>query len=222
MAGDYEIADSLLALRTQLDVAYPLRSRKSDGMVGDASHKERDSDHNPWWQHGTTWYVTASDTTHDPQNGVDCNWLAYRLRSSEDKRIKYVIWDKRIMSGAKGPSPWVWRKYNGPNLHTKHLHLSVMPEPVSLTSTRWNLGPELGPHLTPKDDDLPNVDDVWAKKVWDLYTATPGDTLSAGDSLAWATRHAALALDEIRACRAEQQELRALVRSLANKLGVTP
>ena len=31
----------------------------------------------------------------------------------------------RIISGPGGPAPWVWRKYDGPNGHFKHLHVSV-------------------------------------------------------------------------------------------------
>lgn len=205
---DYEIADSLLALRSQLDVAYPKRSRKSDGMIGDASHQSRDSDHNPWWVHKGQAYVTAADFTDDA-SAMSCFWLANQLRLSRDHRIKYVIWNKQIMSGAKGPDPWKLRPYSGSNPHTKHLHLSVLPEPQSLTSSRWSLGPGLVPSTAKEVDVTPA--ELWGFKIHDLYTPNPADTMTVGVALEWALRHAADARDTARRC---EEKLDALARKL--------
>lgn len=123
---NYRIAESLDVFREQFNEAFEHRSKDSDGWIGNAEHASRSSDHNPWVKdsHGQ-YVVTAFDLTHDPLHGVDCNEVAKALINSRDKRIKYIIWNKQICSGADGPAPWQWRKYTGKNSHTHHLHLSV-------------------------------------------------------------------------------------------------
>jgi hypothetical protein len=37
-----------------------------------------------------------------------------------------MIWNKRIVSSSV--SPWTWREYTGSNMHTKHIHISVLPD----------------------------------------------------------------------------------------------
>lgn len=113
------LAGSLINLRTVINKAAPDRSTVSDGTIGDAAHAARQSDHNP----NERGIVTAMDITHDPANGCDGNILADRLRVSKDPRIKYIIWNGRILSSTI--APWLWRSYNGQNQHTKHIHISV-------------------------------------------------------------------------------------------------
>lgn len=120
------LARSLKTLRTQINAAAPNRSKASDGTIGDAAHASRSSDHNPWVRDGGTGVVTALDITHDPARGVDAGILADSLIASRDRRIKYVIWNRRIASATT--SPWTWRTYGGANPHTKHVHISVVPD----------------------------------------------------------------------------------------------
>lgn len=115
----WRLAPALQKLLNQVNEAYPDRSRASDGTIGDAEHSGRKSDHNPD-KYGI---VNALDITHDPENGCDAFALAETLRRSKDPRIKYVIFAKRIFSSTV--SPWIWRTYDGPNPHTKHVHISV-------------------------------------------------------------------------------------------------
>ena len=105
----------------------PLRSKRSDGSIGDAAHASRDSDHNPWVEAGGQGIVTAIDITNDPANGCDATRLAESLREARDPRVKYVIWDRRIFCATV--QPWVWRPYGGSNPHNQHLHISVQAEP---------------------------------------------------------------------------------------------
>jgi peptidoglycan hydrolase-like protein with peptidoglycan-binding domain len=51
--------------------------------------------------------------------------LAEVVIASRDPRIKYLIWNRRIVSGDAGPSPWVKRPYTGSNPHNMHVHISV-------------------------------------------------------------------------------------------------
>jgi hypothetical protein len=121
----WRVAGSLKTILDQVNNLAPARSKRSDGTIGDVAHAQRSSDHNPWVldSDGSSGIVTAMDITHDPVNGCDCHVLAESLQHNKDKRIKYVIWNKRIMSSTV--SPWEWRTYTGSNPHNKHLHIST-------------------------------------------------------------------------------------------------
>jgi len=149
----WRLAESLKALRTQLNEAYPQRRKSSDGTIGDEAHASRSSDHNPWVKDGATGIVTAIDLTHDPASGVDSQKLAEAILASRDERIKYVISNKRICSGSDGPSPWVWRKYTGSNPHNKHMHLSVKPDKdLYDKKTRWAVKFPAAKIVTPPEE----------------------------------------------------------------------
>lgn len=112
-------------LLEEVDGFAPSRSKLSDGTIGDADHQTRASDHNPWVPPPYGGVVTAVDITHDPQKGLDSRVLAEHLRklgAKGDKRVKYVISNRRIASSIAN---WAWRYYGGSNPHTSHVHLSV-------------------------------------------------------------------------------------------------
>lgn len=158
----WRVARSLLTLRDQIDEAFPDRDKASDGTIGDADHRTRDSDHNPWCGDDV---VTALDITHDPEHGVDIDQLTDELQASRDTRIKYVIANGLIMSGNPGPSPWVWRDYDGSNEHTRHFHLSVICG-AGMDDTRpWQL-----PSL--QEDDMTSaketVDEFLSRDIYRL------------------------------------------------------
>ena len=123
----WRVAQSLLFLRDQVNKKWPKRSKGWDGTIGDAAHATRASDHNPWVKDGAMGVVTAMDITHDAKNGCDAGKLAEAIRASKDKRVKYIIWNKRIAnSEAIGDAKaWAWRPYNGSNPHDHHVHISV-------------------------------------------------------------------------------------------------
>lgn len=130
----WRVAKSLLHLKRQVDQAFPDRSKDSDGSIGDANHSARASDHNP----DTDGVVKAIDITHDPDNGCDSYRLAEELRASRDRRIKYIISNRKICSSTQ--SPWMWRPYRGSNPHDQHVHISVMPDRRSFDNEDdWNL-----------------------------------------------------------------------------------
>lgn len=139
--GPWRLAKSLIALEAQVDAKYPKRKKTSDGSIGDAKHAERSSDHNAWIKDTDgKWIVSAIDLTHDPANGFDAYKFADMLLKNKDPRIKYVISNRRIGSGADGPQPWKWRPYNGENAHDKHTHVSVEENKLYYDdSTSWKL-----------------------------------------------------------------------------------
>jgi hypothetical protein len=137
----WRLAESLVKLRSEVNMRWPNRSKSSDGSIGDAAHSSRSSDHNPWIADPPGPHVvSAIDITHDPKSGCDSYALAEMFRLSRDKRIKYVISNGKIFSGADGPSAWVWRKYNGSNKHDHHVHISVEDSKSKYDSkTPWGI-----------------------------------------------------------------------------------
>lgn len=120
-------APSLLALRDTIDARYPNRSKASDGILGDAAHAARASDHNDG---------NALDITYDPEHGPDLEQLAEGLFA--DERVNYVIWNRRIRNRAYEGG--AWREYAGANPHDHHLHVSIHASARDDTSA-WVIEP---------------------------------------------------------------------------------
>lgn len=112
------LAFSLVTLRDQLNQAFPGRSKESDGWIGDPSHQQRHSDHNP----NPAGVVCAIDVTNDPRSGLSGRKLAEYLLSVKDPRLAYVISNKQIASATHD---YNWAPYNGANTHEHHVHISV-------------------------------------------------------------------------------------------------
>jgi hypothetical protein len=112
-----------IAVLRQATALWPKRKKLSDGLLPSLAHLKASptSDHNTG---------LAVDLTHDPENGVDCAVIFEKLK--EDKRVKYLIFNKKIWSREKkrlGNRP-----YSGSNPHTKHLHISIEPDMAGDTS----------------------------------------------------------------------------------------
>jgi hypothetical protein len=108
-------------LREQIDDDYPDRDRKSDGWIADARHLAKgNSDHIP-----VDGIVRAIDIDSDlSAHKEEAYALVDKIRKCAkrgDKRIKYIIYDGKIMSPILG---WKRRKYSGPNPHRSHFHIS--------------------------------------------------------------------------------------------------
>jgi hypothetical protein len=103
-----------IAVLRQATAIKPSRKKASDGLLPSAAHIKQSptSDHNTGY---------AVDLTHDPESGVDCSDIFEKLK--EDKRVKYLIFNKKIWS--KDKARLGNRPYTGSNPHTKHLHISI-------------------------------------------------------------------------------------------------
>ena len=108
-------AESLMVLRSQIDRAYPNRSKISDGLIGNQAHAKTPSDHNP----NQAGVVCAMDITNDPKNGFDAQVFVDLQRKNPHPNLKYMIFDKRIYSRLYGWNP---RPSRG---HESHVHVSV-------------------------------------------------------------------------------------------------
>lgn len=143
----WTLAFCLTALRNQINAAHPSRSKASDGTIGDAAHAREVSDHNP----DSAGVVRAFDITHDPADGLDCQELAAALTAARDQRVKYLIWNGRILRAYPKPGipAWTWSTYHGTDPHTNHLHVSVVADARATHPTPWTITT-----TPPGDDDM--------------------------------------------------------------------
>lgn len=163
----WRLAKSLETLRKQINDAAPTRSKASDGTVGDDAHASRSSDHNPWVKDGPVGVVTALDITHDPRSGVDCAAIAEALRASDDPRLKYIIWNRRIWTPTKSAQ---WRVYSGVNPHDRHVHVSVVSTKARYDDVRpWAWGAAKPNIAADVVEDLPLIHE--GVKGQDAYVA---------------------------------------------------
>lgn len=109
--------------REQLDDCFPERLRDSDGWVADARHvASGKSDHIP----NADGWVFALDIDRDLAGKPKPDLMPYlanqvRIAGKTDKRIKYVIFDKKF---ASSKTLWRFIPYRGSNPHSKHMHIS--------------------------------------------------------------------------------------------------
>jgi hypothetical protein len=146
------LAASLVTLRSEVNNRWPERSKVSDGWLGDTAHQARVSDHNP----DANGCVHAIDVT---AAGIDPMWLVRLLIADDHKRVRYVIFNRKIYQRDRG---WVARDYTGSNPHTHHVHVSIEHTVHAETDTHeWM-------------DDMPSADDV-ADAVWNRDLVPDGE-----------------------------------------------
>jgi hypothetical protein len=134
-------------------IRWPNRKRASDGIMGDAAHQQRKSDHNQG---------NAFDLTHDPDHGVDCNELSRLVITTHGTRVTYVIWNKVIWNNELYDSAHAgYRAYHGPNPHTKHMHVSIA------ASARDDLSPWPWSSAAPDEDSAGLLIGKWNVTIGD-------------------------------------------------------
>ena len=109
--------------RKQIKSSFADRDTRSDGWIGDLRHSSTKSDHNPALPSGV---VRAIDVDADLGGAANnAHYLANQLRTlaKTDKRIAYIIFNKKIASPILF---WKWRPYRG-YPHTSHIHISFTP-----------------------------------------------------------------------------------------------
>src|SRR3954471_6885571 len=139
----------LKQLFAEFDRIAPARDHASDGSIGDTAHQNEVSDHNP--------DETGSVPIHDAEQinevhaiDVDNNlnesdlsmekvvqFLLARCRSGAEKRLRYMIYNRRIWAASSG---WVQKTYTGASPHTEHAHFSASYATTREASTAsWHL-----------------------------------------------------------------------------------
>lgn len=150
----------LQRLRADVDALCPGRDRSSDGWIGDPAHQQRSSDHNddevgrvPIRDADTTPEVHALDLDVNLRTpGLTMEMIVQhvlaRCRSGAERRLRYVIYNRRIWELANG---WRQRVYAGDNPHTGHAHFSASYDSWHEANTAsWQLE-GIPVALTPQD-----------------------------------------------------------------------
>jgi hypothetical protein len=178
--ADWILIPCLRALFMEFDRIAPSRDHTSDGSVGDRAHQNEVSDHNP----DETGKVPIHDADHinevhaiDVDNNLNesdltmekvVQFLLARCRSGAEKRLRYIIYNRRIWSASSG---WVQKTYTGASPHTEHAHFSASYDSnLEASTASWHL------------EDIP-VALTAADKSWILATvqqnAVDGKELTA-------------------------------------------
>lgn len=150
--ASWKLATPLAELLAEVNVAYPNRSKKSDGTIGDARHARTNSRHNI---HGGDSkydkYVEAIDITDDPRNGYDAHAHCRRVAQNPPKCIDNIISKGEIWNEEDG-----WVKYDGENGHWKHVHYDIKNGYENASNYNWRVRPNVIPPPIPAQT-IPNA-----------------------------------------------------------------
>lgn len=147
--ADWVLIPSLKRLFAEFNAIAPNRDKSSDGSIGDTAHQHEVSDHNP----DETGSVPIHDADHvnevhaiDVDNNLNesdltmekvVQFLLKRVRSGAEKRLRYIIYNRRIWEASSG---WVQKPYRGASPHTEHAHFSASYNSTLEASTAsWHL-----------------------------------------------------------------------------------
>lgn len=184
----WTLAPCLVVLRNQVNAIAPSRLKASDGTIGDEAHAASKSEHNPDAQG----IVRAIDITQDPddrdgdpRNDFDAGKLAAQLVASRDRRILYVIWNRRIARSYPKPGipAWAWSTYTGSDPHTNHVHLSVVPDDRANNTNPWRISA-----APTQEDDMPTAQDLLNAPAG-VNPADKKTPVDVGDRLAIASNY---------------------------------
>jgi len=90
---------------------------RMSGIWGDKKHRQRESDHN-----------TGNALDIGIVNIDQGNKIAEQIISqAKEKRVKYVIFNRRVWNPQEGWHKYIPTKANGNNPHTTHVHISFFP-----------------------------------------------------------------------------------------------
>lgn len=137
---DWYLAPALETGRTEVNLRWPNRDKRSDGTIGDAAHQTRASDHNP----NARGSVNAWDMD---VGGVDAR--AVKEAFERHPSAHYWIHDGKIADADNGFNPV---DYNGSNPHIEHVHFSIRQTAIAEQNRRsWGIWPILGDDMTPAE-----------------------------------------------------------------------
>ena len=150
----WRVARSLDVLLAELNALYPHRDKTSDGSIGDASHAQTNSKHNP----GPDGIVEARDFDEGIAAGESPLWpfvnhLLVLARTNAHPAMgpgAHMIYEGRIWSDVRG---WVERPYTGVNAHQHHAHVAVADGPGKDSTQSWGLAAALAKRDTVKRPD---------------------------------------------------------------------
>ena len=128
-----KLVEGGVRLRTQLNIKYPKRDKRSDGWIGDRAHSQRASFHNPdryGWVHAID--IDENFGKGKWRNGRNAKKLTRQITKYAASglkgadRVLHVVYSGQVASGTYKSSFWKWRgKGYG---HWEHIHVSFTPQ----------------------------------------------------------------------------------------------
>ena len=125
-------------LRTQLNVKYPKRSKRSDGWIGDQAHadkataKKRGSFHNPdsrGWVHALD--IDENFGKRGPwRNGRNAKKLTKQLLAYAEsgmdgsERLLHIVYNGQVASGTYKSKRLFWKFRGSGYGHWQHIHIT--------------------------------------------------------------------------------------------------
>lgn len=226
--NDPFLVPCLVALRAEFNAVASGRDKGADGWIGDRSHAQSSSDHNPD-ETGATPSEDPDDVDEvhaldidstgpwpDGKGGEAGGWFDRTIRAIAAReraeyqsatvfgRLQNIIWRGRIISRSWGWSEW--RTYSGASAHFDHAHFSARYLARTEADTRpWGVNEE---------DDMPSAEEV-AEKTSALLQPTLAQILLATRQTANSVLLGRQAADAADAADAERD---ALMASLISKV----
>ncbi|MEV4344898.1 hypothetical protein AB0J83_10510 [Actinoplanes sp. NPDC049596] len=147
--ADWILVPCLVRLRSEFNAIAPGRDKSSDGSIGDTAHQATQSDHNddevgnvPIHDADKIHEVHAIDVDVDLRESdltmeKVVQFLLGRCRSGAEKRLRYIIYNRRIWEQSNG---WRQKAYNGSNPHDHHAHFSASyTTSLEASTASWHL-----------------------------------------------------------------------------------
>jgi hypothetical protein len=165
--------DAIPVLFAQINYRWPNRDKRTDGVIGDYVHQQRQSDHNPdanGWVHAMD---IDKDLFGDPGDmDTFMNQLLEYARTKQpgSERLKNIVYKDRVASGTYKHSFWVWR-YDGSLDHFDHAH-------ISFTAGTENNDDLFDIPILMEEEDVALTEadlDAIAQRVWDKELKRPWD-----------------------------------------------
>ncbi|MFF5076937.1 hypothetical protein ACFY36_07785 [Actinoplanes sp. NPDC000266] len=181
--ADWILVPCLVKLRSEFNTIAPNRDKTSDGSIGDTAHQATQSDHNddevgnvPIRDADKIHEVHAIDVDVDLREpGLTMEavvqFLLKRCRSGAEKRLRYIIFNRRIWQQSNG---WKQQSYSGSNPHDHHAHFSSSYTTSHEASTAsWHLE-DIPVALTSSDKSwISGEINKVEERVWDYRLRNP-------------------------------------------------
>jgi hypothetical protein len=147
--ADWILIPCLVQLREEFNRIAPKRDKASDGSIGNTAHQQETSDHNAdevgrvpihdGDKRNEVHAIDVDDDLRSPNVSMErvVQFLLARCRSGAERRLRYIIYNRRIWSASSG---WVQKTYTGASPHTEHAHFSGSYDTAREASTAsWHL-----------------------------------------------------------------------------------